>query len=252
MGVRDEQREQTRRRLLAAARGRFEADGFEATRLRDVAADAEVSVGAVFVHFADKCDLLHAALFEDLEEALDRALGILLRPRRAFTRRSLSVISRRPAESAEARVLGPGRVVVELETDSAGKVDNGSELVGEAGKTMSDVVQSVKHVHAIISDIARASREQSTGIQEVNRAIAEMDTMTQQNAALVEQAAAAAKSMQDLAIELSRDVAVFRINAAAVPQRTQAMPEIGESRLAMKKFARDVQPIAQPILTLTA
>jgi len=52
-----------------------------------------------------------------------RALGILLRPRRVFTRRSLSIISRRPAESAEARVLGPGRVVVELETDSAGKVE---------------------------------------------------------------------------------------------------------------------------------
>jgi methyl-accepting chemotaxis protein len=146
------------------------------------------------------------------------------------------------------RAAGAAKEIKMLIADSAGKVDNGSELVGEAGKTMSDVVQSVKHVHAIISDIARASREQSTGIQEVNRAIAEMDTMTQQNASLVEQAAAAAKSMQDLAIELSRDVAVFRINAAAVPERTQAMPEIGESRLAMKKFARQ----AQPILTLTA
>jgi uncharacterized protein DUF2550 len=52
-----------------------------------------------------------------------RALGILLRPRRVFARRSLSVISRRPAESAEARVLGAGRIVVELETDSAGKVE---------------------------------------------------------------------------------------------------------------------------------
>ncbi len=74
MSTRTEQREDTRRRLLAAARGRFEVEGFEAAKLRDIAADAGVSVGSVFVHFADKRDLLHAALFEDLEATLDRAL----------------------------------------------------------------------------------------------------------------------------------------------------------------------------------
>lgn len=75
MGVRDEQREETRRRLLEAARQQFEANGFELTGMRDVAAAAGVAAGTVFVHFADKRDLLHAALFEDLEEQLDRALS---------------------------------------------------------------------------------------------------------------------------------------------------------------------------------
>lgn len=75
MGVRDDQREETRRRLLDAAREQFEAHGFEATGLREIAKAAGVAAGTVFVHFADKKDLLHAALFEDLEAQLDRALA---------------------------------------------------------------------------------------------------------------------------------------------------------------------------------
>jgi methyl-accepting chemotaxis protein len=145
------------------------------------------------------------------------------------------------------RAAGAAKEIKTLIADSAGKVDSGSALVDEAGKTMNEVVLSVKHVHEIMSDIARASREQSSGIQDINRTIAEMDTITQQNAALVEQAAAAAKSMQDLAIELSRDVAVFRMNDAIVPERLQAVPEMGKSRLAMKKMMRE----SQPRLTLT-
>lgn len=68
------QREDTRQRLLQAAKARFESQGFEATHLRAIAADAGVALGTVFVHFADKRDLLHAALFEDLEDALNAAL----------------------------------------------------------------------------------------------------------------------------------------------------------------------------------
>jgi methyl-accepting chemotaxis protein len=145
------------------------------------------------------------------------------------------------------RAAGAAKEIKTLIADSAGKVDSGSALVDEAGKTMNEVVLSVKHVHEIMSDIARASREQSSGIQDINRTIAEMDTITQQNAALVEQAAAAAKSMQDLAIELSRDVAVFRMNDAIVPERLQAIPEMDESRQPMKKMMRE----SQPRLTLT-
>jgi AcrR family transcriptional regulator len=68
------QREETRQRLLNAARSHFEVHGFESSHLRDIATDAGVALGTVFVHFADKRDLLHAALFEDLETALDRGL----------------------------------------------------------------------------------------------------------------------------------------------------------------------------------
>lgn len=72
---RSDRREETRRRLLAVARDLFESRGFEATHLRDVAGAAGVASGTIFVHFADKHDLLHAALFEDLDETIDRALA---------------------------------------------------------------------------------------------------------------------------------------------------------------------------------
>jgi methyl-accepting chemotaxis protein len=78
--------------------------------------------------------------------------------------------------------------------DDSEKVEAGSQLVEQAGATMSEVVTSVQRVTDIVGEIAEASREQSTGIEQVNRAITQMDEVTQQNAALVEQAAAAAQS----------------------------------------------------------
>jgi methyl-accepting chemotaxis protein len=98
--------------------------------------------------------------------------------------------------------------------DSVGKVDLGGRLVQEAGTTMSEIVDSVKRVTAIMSEIASASQEQSAGIEEINRAITHMDDITQQNAALVEQAAAAAGSLQEQAAGLSQTVAVFKLHSA--------------------------------------
>jgi methyl-accepting chemotaxis protein len=83
--------------------------------------------------------------------------------------------------------------------DSVEKIGRGSKLVGQAGVTMDEVVDSVKRVTDIMSEIANASAEQSAGIEQVNLSIIEMDGMTQQNAALVEQAAAAFQSLQDQA-----------------------------------------------------
>ena len=97
--------------------------------------------------------------------------------------------------------------------DSVAKVDAGSKLVDEAGVTMQQIVTSVKHVADIMSEITAASQEQSAGIGEVNQAITQMDEMTQQNAALVEQAAAAAQSMQDQAVSLAQSVSVFTLAA---------------------------------------
>jgi methyl-accepting chemotaxis protein len=93
--------------------------------------------------------------------------------------------------------------------DSVDKVDVGSKLVIEAGSTMGEIVDSVRRVTDIMAEIMSASVEQSTGIEQVNRAIGQMDQVTQQNAALVEQAAAAAESLQEQAGELARTVAVF-------------------------------------------
>jgi methyl-accepting chemotaxis protein len=94
---------------------------------------------------------------------------------------------------------------------SVSKVADGGVLVAKAGQTMSEIVVSIRDVNVIVSEIANASIEQSTGIHEVNLAITHIDEGTQQNAALVEQAAAAAQSLQDEAARLSTLVAGFKL-----------------------------------------
>jgi methyl-accepting chemotaxis protein len=113
------------------------------------------------------------------------------------------------------RSAGAAKEIKELISDSVEKVDAGSKLVDEAGKTMGEIVTSVKHVADIMNEITAASQEQSSGIEEVNRAIAQMDEMTQQNAALVEEAAATAESMQQQASTLSQAVSVFKVEGVA-------------------------------------
>jgi methyl-accepting chemotaxis protein len=99
--------------------------------------------------------------------------------------------------------------------DSVDKVNTGSALVDQAGATMEEIVASIRRVTDIMGDIANASHEQSAGIEQVNQAISQMDQVTQQNAALVEEAAAAASSLQDRAVELVDVVAVFRLRGDA-------------------------------------
>jgi len=101
--------------------------------------------------------------------------------------------------------------------DSVDKVGAGTKLVDEAGKTMEEIVASVKRVTDIMSEITAASQEQSAGIEQVNQAITQMDEVTQQNAALVEEAAAAAESMQEQTQHLAQAVAAFDVGKAAVP-----------------------------------
>ena len=107
--------------------------------------------------------------------------------------------------------------------DTVARVDNGTTLVGQAGQTMEEIVQAVKRVTDIMGEISAASAEQSSGIEQVNQAVAQMDEVTQQNAALVEEAAAAAGSLEDQAGRLGEAVATFRISlqAEARPQRAR-------------------------------
>ena len=93
---------------------------------------------------------------------------------------------------------------------SVEKVESGTRLVSDAGETMNDIVQSVRKVADVISEITATSAEQSAGIASVNQAIAKLDQMTQQNAALVEQSAAAAESLREQSGQLSAAVAVFK------------------------------------------
>ncbi|SFU39382.1 methyl-accepting chemotaxis protein [Pseudoduganella namucuonensis] len=99
--------------------------------------------------------------------------------------------------------------------DSVEKVDAGSRLVDQAGATMGEIVASIQRVTDIMAEITAASQEQSSGIEQVNTAIVQMDNVTQQNAALVEQAAAAAEAMLEQAASLSEVVGVFKLNANA-------------------------------------
>ncbi|NEG66404.1 HAMP domain-containing protein [Pantoea agglomerans] len=102
--------------------------------------------------------------------------------------------------------------------DSVSRVNIGSQLVGTAGETMSDIVSAVTRVTDIMGEIASASDEQSRGIDQVGQAVTEMDRVTQQNASLVEESAAAAASLEDQASRLSQSVSVFKIQRGALQQ----------------------------------
>ncbi|ATD67645.1 methyl-accepting chemotaxis protein [Luteimonas chenhongjianii] len=96
--------------------------------------------------------------------------------------------------------------------DSTGKVSEGAALAGQAGKTMGEIVSSVQRVTDIMAEIAAASQEQASGIEQVNQTITQMDETTQQNAALVEEASAAARAMEEQASSLAQTVSVFRLD----------------------------------------
>ena len=100
--------------------------------------------------------------------------------------------------------------------NSVDKVESGSRLVDEAGRTMEEIVSSIRRVADIMSDISAASVEQSSGIEQVNLAVTQMDENTQKNAALVEEAAAAAESLEEQARHLMDAVSIFRLDGAAV------------------------------------
>jgi methyl-accepting chemotaxis protein len=123
--------------------------------------------------------------------------------------------------SLAQRSAGAAKEIKELINDSVTKVDDGSRQVDDAGNTMGEIVSSIKYLADLMAEITAASQEQSAGIEEVNLAITHIDEMTQQNAALVEQAAAAAESMQEQAQALSQAVAVFKLHPA---QFTGAKP----------------------------
>jgi methyl-accepting chemotaxis protein len=99
--------------------------------------------------------------------------------------------------------------------NSVEKVETGTQLVADAGQTMSEIVGSIQRVSDIVGEITAAAGEQSDGIGQVNTAVSQLDQMTQQNAALVEESAAAAESLKDQAGRLAQVVAVFRIDAGA-------------------------------------
>ncbi|GAA0356455.1 hypothetical protein GCM10009092_20860 [Bowmanella denitrificans] len=119
-----------------------------------------------------------------------------------------------------------------LISDSVAKIENGNQLVNQSGETMKEIVTSIKRVNDIMSEIAAASAEQSSGIDEIGKAVTQMDEMTQQNAALVEEAAAASESLQGQAQQLARQVATFKLDQQhQVASLPPAKPKVQAVRL---------------------
>ncbi len=136
------------------------------------------------------------------------------------------------------RSAGAAKEIKGLIEDSVGKVADGSALVRQAGTTMGEIVASVQRVTDIMADISAASQEQSSGIEQVNQAVVQMDETTQQNAALVEEASAAARSMEEQANLLAEAVSVFRTGAATAAAAV---------RPALAAVAATVTPVRRPV-----
>jgi len=138
--------------------------------------------------------------------------------------------------SLAQRSAQAAREIKGLIADSVAKVESGSALVNEAGQTMGDIVAQVRRVTDLIGEITSATLEQSSGIGQVNQAVTQLDQMTQQNAALVEQSAAAAQSLKDQADRLAQTVAMFKVSRA-------------EANITLKSVqarAQGVAPAAKP------
>lgn len=121
--------------------------------------------------------------------------------------------------SLAQRSAAAAKEIKTLIEDSVGKVQDGSRLVEEAGHTTQEIVTSIKRVTDIMAEISAASLEQSSGIEQVNTAITQMDDVTQQNAALVEEAAAAAESLEEQAQQMVQAVTRFKLENSAQPQK---------------------------------
>ncbi|MCS0587980.1 methyl-accepting chemotaxis protein [Massilia norwichensis] len=133
--------------------------------------------------------------------------------------------------SLAQRSAAAAKEIKELIGNSAGKVEEGSRLVSDAGATMHEIVDSIGRVTAIMAEISSASAEQSSGIEQVNQAVAQMDQATQQNAALVEEAAAASDAMREQAEALAQLVSTFRFDEQAAQPAGRAV-QTAQLRLA--------------------
>jgi methyl-accepting chemotaxis protein len=142
------------------------------------------------------------------------------------------------------RSASAAKEIKELISDSVSKVQEGTRLVENAGSTMTEIVSSVQRVTDIMGEISAASSEQSAGIDQVNNAITSMDEVTQQNAALVEEAAAAAESLVDQAISLMEVVGNFKLKGSAVQQERRSH----SSPMRTSKPIASPKPEAKPVV----
>ena len=129
------------------------------------------------------------------------------------------------------RSAAAAKEIKELIGASVARVEAGSQLVGQAGTTMSEVVTSVDRVKDVIGEISSASMEQKAGIEQISNAISTMDSVTQQNAALVEEAAAAAEALEEQVASLSEAVSIFKLSEQHAPSQLTARRAVARPML---------------------
>ena len=211
---------------LTAAVKQNTANAHQANQLASSASQVAAKGGTVIAEVVDTMSAINASSKKvvDIIGVIDGitfqtnilALNAAVEAARAGEQgRGFAVVASEVRSLAQ-RSAAAAKEIKTLIGDSVDKVDVGTRLVGHAGSTMDEVVASVKRVTDIMGEISTASEQQSLGIEEVNQAISQMDQVTQQNAALVEEAAAAAGSLQEQAAKLVGVVDKFRLSGAAL------------------------------------
>jgi methyl-accepting chemotaxis protein len=206
----------------------------QATRGGEVVQTAVVAMGAInesSKKIADIIGVIDEIAFQTNLLALNAAVEAA---RAGEQGRGFAVVASEVRNLAQ-RSAGAAKEIKTLINDSVRKVDEGSKLVNASGLTLTEIVTSVRRVADIIAEIAAASAEQSSGIDQVNKAVGQMDQVTQQNAALVEEAAAAAESLDDQARALLEVVGFFETGDAA---RAAFTPARGASSQTRPRAAR--------------
>jgi len=207
----------------------------QANHLSDIATDVAVKGGAVVNQVIGTMSEINGSSKKivDIITVIDGiafqtnilALNAAVEAARAGEQgRGFAVVASEVRNLAQ-RSAAAAKEIKTLISDSVEKVTQGSQLVDQAGHTMGEIVDSVKRVSDIMKEISTASQDQSAGIQEIGRAIEHMDEMTQQNSAMVEEAASAASSMNDEAEKLTESLDVFKLSGASTsPARRSHTP----------------------------
>jgi methyl-accepting chemotaxis protein len=220
--------------LATAARDQAENGGIVVGK----AVEAMAEINASSKRIADIIGVIDEIAFQTNLLALNAAVEAA---RAGEQGRGFAVVATE-VRSLAGRSATAAREIKALIQDSVKKVEDGSVLVTQSGRTLEQIVGAVKKVSDIIAEIAAASREQSSGIEQVNKAVMQMDEMTQQNAALVEEATAASQSMAEQAGSLNEMMARYRVDGSAPASgvhapASPARPAEDLLRKAGRKFA---------------